>query len=396
MVKLEFDDLRFAERADSINVIFLKIHCFQIGKKELSQIGEFIVRNNAIEFPRASEAKARKRFRMLLNDGFTRLRNTATGKAAVYVHRNSGIPLIGSISFGIVDRNSTLIEVKPITGCNLKCVYCSVDQDRREVDFVVEKSYLVREIERLVRFKETDSIEVHMNSHGEPLYYAPLAGLIADISQIRGVSTVSMDTNGTMLTKSKVGELVDAGLTRFNISLNAIDPVVANKMAGNRYPLGAVKAACEYIAKRAQLLIAPVMVPGMNQNQMAPLIKFAKSLGARIGIQNFQNYRYGRNPVEAYPFQDFMRVMRLLERECKTKLIFDESDFNIRPTKALPKPFRRGDKVKAKTRCPGRFKNERIAAAQDRGITVTNCQREGEIRVKITRDKHNIFYGKPI
>jgi hypothetical protein len=196
-----------------------------------------------------------------------------------------------------------------------------------------------------------------------------------------------------MLTKGKVDRLIAAGLTRFNVSLNAMDPAVANKMAGARYPLGVVKAACEYIAQRGELLIAPVLVPGVNEKQMAPLVRFAKSLGARIGIQNFMRYRFGRNPVEPYTYKEFMRILHILEKECDMKLVFDEDDFHIRPTKVLPKPFKRGDKVKAKTLCPGRFKNELIAASSDRSITVGKFRKEGEIAVRITRDKHNIFYG---
>ena len=69
----------------------------------------------------------------------------------------------------------------------------------------------------------------------------------------------------------------------------------------------------------------------------------------------------------------------------------------------------KGDVVKAKIVCPGRLKNEMIAVADDRNITIPNCFgnlrfpepwaspncfiENKEVKLKITRSKHNIFYG---
>ena len=63
----------------------------------------------------------------------------------MYIHQNSGIPLIGTNYFGLVDRDTNIIEFKPITSCNIDCIYCSVAQEKRVMDYVVEKDYLVQE-----------------------------------------------------------------------------------------------------------------------------------------------------------------------------------------------------------------------------------------------------------
>ena len=43
---------------------------------------------------------------------------------------------------------------------------------------------------------------------------------------------------------------------------------------------------------------------------------------------------------------------------------------------------------------PGRLKNEKIAVAKERSISVPNCNKDkGKVRLKITRTKHNIFIG---
>ena len=75
------------------------------------------------------------------------LKNKLNGNNTLYIHKNSGIPLIGSLSFGIIDRGSNMLEIKPLTSCNADCIFCSVDEgpsSKKIRDIVVEKDYLPR------------------------------------------------------------------------------------------------------------------------------------------------------------------------------------------------------------------------------------------------------------
>ena len=48
-------------------------------------------------------------------------------KKLIKITKESGIPLLGAIAFGIIDRGTDLIQVRPTSVCNLNCVYCSTD-----------------------------------------------------------------------------------------------------------------------------------------------------------------------------------------------------------------------------------------------------------------------------
>ena len=139
-------------------------------------------------------------------------------------------------------------------------------------------------------------------------------------------------------------------------------------------------------------------MPGINDEDIENIIKFYSSLNGKykkhLGIQNFLEYRFGRNPVKALPMEEFYKRLKELEDKYKVRLIVSESDFNIIKTKQLPKPFKKGDIIKANIICDGRFKNEKIAAADNRNISVPNCYKKGMVKLKITRSKHNIFFGK--
>mgnify|MGYP000704676471 CR=1 FL=1 len=64
----------------------------------------------------------------------------------------------------------------------------------------------------------------------------------------------------------------------------------------------------------------------------------------------------------------------------------------------LPKPFMEGDVINAVIKSQDRFPHAVIAVAKERNISVPNCEfKKGKkIKVKIVRDKHNIFVGKLI
>ncbi|OGM02218.1 hypothetical protein A3K72_00940 [Candidatus Woesearchaeota archaeon RBG_13_36_6] len=161
-----------------------------------------------------------------------------------------------------------------------------------------------------------------------------------------------------MITKELINNLALAGLSRINLSINALDEKLASKIAGAPYNLKHILDMVRYTIKRMDLLIAPVWLPGVNDNEIPKLIELSKDMGVTIGIQNFLNYKYGRNPVKAMSWDIFIDKMKKLENEHGVKLLLTEKDFGIKKTKKLPKPFKKGQVVKAEVVCQGCLKND--------------------------------------
>src|SRR3989338_296182 len=161
MTKLSFKELSFESSDKGLKVNFLRNFYFYLDNSRLSKLGEYIIGKNSIEFPDGHGNGIRRKFDFLLAEGFRGMKNRLNNKPTIYIHRSSGIPLIGSNYFGIIDRGTNVIEVKPMTSCNLGCIYCSVDEgprSKRTADFVVEKDYLVEEFEKVAKFKGIDDI----------------------------------------------------------------------------------------------------------------------------------------------------------------------------------------------------------------------------------------------
>jgi len=405
MAELEFKDLSFEKDKDRVKVNFLKIFYFYLDENSLSKIGPHEINKNSINFKTLSENNARKKFDFLLANAFKNLKNKLNNKTTIYIHQTSGIPLIGTNYFGLVDRGSNIIEVKPLTSCNISCIFCSVDEgpkSRRKVDFVVEKDYLVDEFRKIVEFKNSNNIDAHINAQGEPTLYTEMADLVRDIMSIKGVKTSSIDTNGLLLTKQYIDELAEAGLTRINLSLHALDPKKATELAGYPYNLNKVLEMARYIPKtKMDLIIVPVWMPGYNDEEIPKLAKFAQDIGAGkhcppIGIQNMLNYKFGRNPVKETPMEMFYKKMKELEEKHNLKLIFDKTAFDVEDLPELPKPFKKDQTVEAEIVMPGRIGSEKLAVAKNRLISVPNCYKEegSKVKLRIKRTKHNIFLGE--
>ncbi len=402
MAELNFETLSFKQKdKDFVRITLLNLFYVDVNIIELNGIGPFKLKDlHTIEFVNTFQKKAEKKFSGLLFRQFDNLKNKLTGNHVTYINRNSGVPLIGNVAFGIVYRNSSIIEIKPVTSCNLDCVYCSISEglSSKKNDFVIEEEYLVDELERLLDIVD-DPIEIHIGVQGEPFLYADMELLISDVQKMEKVHTISIDTNGTLLNKEKIDRLAKNDKLRINFSLDSINPEKAKLVAGTKsYNVEHVKKIIAYASEKMNVIVAPVFTLGYNEDEMENIVLFIKSLKKQpiLGIQNFLRYKTGRKIAKELPWKEFYQMLDKLEKKHDIKLRLSKDDFDIREIKELPKPFVEGDTVFAYIKCIDRFPNSVIAVSNGRSISVPGCEfrRNKKIRVKIIRDKHNIFVGK--
>ncbi len=318
---------------------------------------------------------------------------------------------MGSLYFGVIDRGTSLLQVRPSCGCNLNCPFCSVDAGpstkTRATSYEVEMEYLLGAVQEIARFKGP-GVECHIDSPGEPLMYRRLPELVAALRGIEEVTAISLQTNGTLLDQRTIAALESAGLDRINLSLHALDPGIAKMLAGaDWFDIDKLMESARAVAQsRIDLLIAPVYIPGINDAEIPKLIRFAQEIGAGkrfppLGIQKFEHYRYGRSPkgVKAQSWWQFYnRSLRPWEKEYGLKLELDPArDFCTVRRPFVPLAFDKGEKVTVEIRAPGWIHGEMLGVARNRVVSVYNCEKQaGNVRVKIVSTKHNIYTGMPI
>lgn len=404
MTQLDFENFSFRQDGDTVDVTYAKRYHFSVPFSDFSAIDESVdIQGQTIIFPNAKESVADRKVDMIIDRGLHSMTHKINKKDVVYIDEESGIPLIGSGEFGVIDRNTSLLEVKTHTGCNFNCNYCSVDEgvNNKTADILIDPYYMAQECAKLAARKE-HPVEFNLGPHGEPLLYPFTKELVEELAAIPNCAVISVNTNGSFLSKQLIDELKEAGLTRINLSLNTLDQETHDKLAGKPYPTKHVLKMVDYCKEiEMPILIAPTIIPGFNdqvERDIEPLIKLAKTIKSpfpTIGVQKFLEYKGGRNPAQAIPFEDFFAMLRPLEEKYDVVLTpkADWNPFGIYMDTKLEKPFHKGEVIKVTIKAEGRIPSEKIGVAKDRIITIRSCVKKigTSTKVKIIRDKHNIF-----
>jgi cyclic pyranopterin phosphate synthase len=116
-------------------------------------------------------------------------------------------------------RPITYLRISVTDRCNLRCVYCMPEEglpwiDKREI-------LTYEEIAEIVRAAAKVGVRSIRLTGGEPLIRKDLHHLVAMISAIPGIDDIALSSNGLLLAE-QVQDLVAAGFTRVNVSLDTL------------------------------------------------------------------------------------------------------------------------------------------------------------------------------
>ncbi len=125
---------------------------------------------------------------------------------------------------GVTDAYSRTIDYLRISvtdRCNLRCRYCMPEEGIPSVSH--DRIMRYEEITLLVTAAASIGFTKVRLTGGEPLVRKGLAGLIKSIAAVKGISDLSLTTNGVLLAE-EAGRLKEAGIGRINISLDTLKP----------------------------------------------------------------------------------------------------------------------------------------------------------------------------
>lgn len=301
-----------------------------------------------------------------------------------YIDRESAIPLVGVDFLGVIDRGTNIIELKPLTLCNLRCKYCFVSAGDYTTNFVVNSLYLVEKVKELVKIKGNYDLEIHLAPYGEMLLYKELHTLLTSLSEIKGVSTISMQSNGLLLSKNVIEQLRKTNLTRINISLNSLKEETTCYLCNcTHYDVNKLLNNIKILLNsNIQVLLAPVWFPGENEKDIEEIIELVLNFRSegfskqqiQIGIQKYLIYKTGRTLKKIKPksWGYFYSQLSKLEKKHGIKLKLGPNDFGIhKRAKVSTLDLKKNDLLKVKIVSRGRWKNECIGKINDnQGIKI--------------------------
>ena len=182
---------------------------------------------------------------------------------------------------GLIDqfgRTATDLRMSLIDKCNLRCRYCMPAEG---LDWLKKDDMLAaHEVIRLADIGITHlGIDKIRFTGGEPLVRADLVDILAGVHEAHPDVELSMTTNGINLER-KIGDLVAAGLSRINVSLDTVCPETFAKIT-RRDRLTKVLSGL-HSAKAAGLepiKINAVLLRGINDKQAAELLTWTLEHG---------------------------------------------------------------------------------------------------------------------
>jgi cyclic pyranopterin phosphate synthase len=183
-------------------------------------------------------------------------------------------------------RQISDLRVSVTDRCNFRCQYCMPAEglpwlERAEV-------LTFEEIERLVGVMAPMGVTDLRLTGGEPLVRREFPRLVSMLARVPGIEDLSLTTNGYLLERD-ADALVDAGITRVNVSIDSLQKDRFFQIT-RRDSLPQVLRGLEAIARHERIWpvkVNAVAMRGFTEEEAIPFAEFARSTSFQVRFIEF-------------------------------------------------------------------------------------------------------------
>jgi len=227
-------------------------------------------------------------------------------------------------------RTFKTLRVSLTQVCNLGCVYCVDESDTSSAIPALTEVIPNRSTLSTAKFADTIrllhevlGLETIRLTGGEPTLYRELVPLVEAIRKI-GIPAIKMTTNGSLLVQ-KISDLARAGLTSLNISLDAVDPLVYNKISRRKNLHKILDGIDKALALGVSVKINCVVMKGVNDSQILPLLRYARERNIRIRFLEVMQMGHLYENFEQHFFSERQIVQTIAQEDTFIELPREES-----------------------------------------------------------------------
>ena len=213
------------------------------------------------------------------------------------------------------NRQHNYLRISVTERCNLRCVYCMPEEG---VDLSPPARLLTSpEIIYLSSLFVSQGVDKIRLTGGEPTVRKDIVPLMRAIGDLRpnGLRELCLTTNGISLHR-KLDEMVEAGLTGVNLSLDTLDPFQFQIMT-RRKGLDAVMKSINRILemnKRGagiKLKINCVVMRGVNDREIVPFVEMGRESPVEVRFIEYMPFDGNKwNQRKMFPYQEMLSVIR--------------------------------------------------------------------------------------
>jgi len=201
----------------------------------------------------------------------------------------------------IYNRTFKTLRVSLLSRCNLSCVYCTMGEDEVKENNLhqhpASAAVLLQQVQQLHKVLDLDTVRL---TGGEPLLYHELTELIKGIKE-SGIPNIKLTTNGFLLERL-AAPMKEAGLQSINVSLDAIDEDAFFLMSKRTDVQRILQGIDTAIAAGLTVKLNSVIMKGMNESQVIPLLDFAFERNIAIRFLEIMAMGHLHDTAEKYLF----------------------------------------------------------------------------------------------
>ena len=189
----------------------------------------------------------------------------------------------------LVDGHGRLISdlrVSVTDRCNFRCQYCMPADGLPWLDR--DEILRFEEIERVVRVLARMGVTDVRLTGGEPLVRREFPRLVSMLARVEGIEDLSLTTNGYLLERDAAA-LVDAGITRVNVSIDSLQRDRFFQLT-RRDSLPQVMRGLEAIGAHPEvrpIKVNAVALRGFTEEEALPFAEFARSTSYQVRFIEF-------------------------------------------------------------------------------------------------------------
>lgn len=196
-------------------------------------------------------------------------------------------------------RKFSKLRLSLTAACNYACTYCVPNGKKLQpaklelsANELIDLTAMLREVADLEQLRITG---------GEPLVARNLDAFLEALPSL-GFTDVAMTTNGQFL-KQKARQILDAGITRVNVSLDTLNPLEFRKIAKSGDLETVLAGVDTMLDAGAKVKINMVPMRGQNDSQIVPMLEYCLARGIElryIELMNMGHLREGALFDEQY------------------------------------------------------------------------------------------------
>ena len=193
------------------------------------------------------------------------------------------------------NRKINYLRISVTDRCNLRCKYCMPETGIKMLNRNDILSF--EEIIEIIKICLNYGIDKIRITGGEPLIRKNIVMLFSMISKIDGIKDIAMSTNAILLEKYAY-KLVNAGLHRVNISLDAINPEKYSEITRGgdiTQVFKGIEAA--QLAGLYPIKVNCVVMKSSNEKDALEVAEFCKKNNLQVRFIHQMNFKTGEFSV---------------------------------------------------------------------------------------------------